>query len=241
MVSRSDALHVLRKSIIDTSSAFMRNVVWESGLTCRSCAGALKGWPQCFACHEHNFIDLHGFLTYARDGHQTGRTMYTYKAPVPGPSFRVVTEVLTYAAVAHWGCIDGRASSPPQGWTTVPSLSGRDGVHPLEQIAANFLGPISKVTVIPSSGVSSPRGFEPDNFRVVGAVPAHVIVLDDSWVSGGHIQSVAAVLKAAGADYVTSLCVARWLKPGLGNTDEIMTLLTQPFDPDICPYTGQLC
>lgn len=238
MVVRSPALEVIRQTIVDTSSAFLHNVRWVPDLTCGICAGALTGYPTCYPCAHDNALDLLGFITYARDGQQSGRTMYTYKGPTPGPNFSRVNELLTYAAVAHWDCV-GRHL--PTGWTTVPSLNGRQGLHPLDQIAGRFMGTVSKVAVAPAVTIASPRDYHPENFKIVGHVPEHVIVFDDTWVSGGHAQSLAGALKRAGAQYVTVLCVARWLDPSRGNTAAIIDQLTQDFDPDVCPYSGQYC
>ncbi|WP_431837853.1 hypothetical protein [Cellulomonas sp. Y8] len=76
------------------------------------------------------------------------------------------------------------------------------------------------------------------------AMPAsfeHVIVADDSWVSGRHAQSAAA-LKFAGVRDVSILTVARVLSPGgPPNVDFIRHRLDRPFDPRVCQWTGGAC
>lgn len=89
-----------------------------------------------------------------------------------------------------------------------------------------------------SDRVSSPRDFRPENFDVVSTAQGHhVLLIDDTWASGGHAESSAAALKRAGAARVTILILARWLSPHRGATgDFIRSELTNVFDPDLCPF-----
>lgn len=41
---------------------------------------------------------------------------------------------------------------------------------------------------------------------------SHVMLIDDTWASGGHAQSGALALRKSGASKVSVLVVARWLK-----------------------------
>lgn len=45
----------------------------------------------------------------------------------------------------------------------------------------------------------------------------HVLLIEDTWVTGSTVQEAAGVLKEAGAARVTVLCVARLLKPGFND------------------------
>ncbi|HEY5879818.1 MAG TPA: phosphoribosyltransferase [Nakamurella sp.] len=148
-----------------------------------------------------------------------------------------MTSLLTYAVVAHWECV---GSDLPDAWTVVPSLSGRVGHHPLGEIARGFFGSIPYVPLTAAQNVTDPRTFRPGNF-VAHEVPArHVLVLEDTWVSGARAQSAAAKLKQEGARVVTALTVARWLRPEWASTESYIKTLPL-FDPDICPYTGRSC
>jgi phosphoribosylpyrophosphate synthetase len=78
-----------------------------------------------------------------------------------------------------------------------------------------------------------------DTTKVDGA---HVLVVDDTWVSGGTAQSVAVALKDAGARAVTILCVARWLRWDWSSTPAFVEeYLTAPYEPLVCPVTGDEC
>jgi phosphoribosylpyrophosphate synthetase len=66
-------------------------------------------------------------------------------------------------------------------------------------------------------------------------------LLDDTWTTGGHLQSASAALKAAGAHRVTGLVVARWLDPEFAETKAFINALTTGFEPLLCPFTGGYC
>jgi hypothetical protein len=88
------------------------------------------------------------------------------------------------------------------------------------------------------------RALRPDNFQIEFAttLPEHVLVIDDSWVSGANAQSAAAVLKVAGVREVSVLTVSRVLNPAF---DATKRFLREPrpavCDPKICPWTGGGC
>lgn len=70
----------------------------------------------------------------------------------------------------------------------------------------------------------------------------HVLVIDDTWTSGGHAQRAASALRAAGASAVTILVLARWLDPTFGPTGTfIADRLNSDYDPARCPLTGVHC
>lgn len=71
---------------------------------------------------------------------------------------------------------------------------------------------------------------------------AHVLLIDDTWTTGGHAQSAVLALRKAGASRVSLLVVARWLKEDYGNNKQfIASLRTRDFNPGICPWTGGDC
>lgn len=204
------------------------------------------GFADCYACGGRagspGLADLLGFVTYGWHGSQAGHVMYAYKAKPPGATSReLVTYLLTYAAVAHWDCIARQGGSHPDGWAFVPSLAGRQGAHPLAEIASQFMGTVPNVPVIANAVTGGARNFNPAHFTVPPTNVQHVLLLDDTWTTGGHLQSVSAALKAAGVQRVTGLAVARWLDPGWSATKTFIDSLPEAFDPALCPYTGLPC
>ncbi|MFC3453531.1 hypothetical protein [Amycolatopsis speibonae] len=69
----------------------------------------------------------------------------------------------------------------------------------------------------------------------------HVLVVDDTWVSGDKAQSAALALKASGATKVTILCVARLLKYDWDDHRLLIEDLNDPYDALRCPVTGDSC
>jgi adenine/guanine phosphoribosyltransferase-like PRPP-binding protein len=88
----------------------------------------------------------------------------------------------------------------------------------------------------PSDDVRNPARSD-ENFVAPRMSGQHVLLVDDTWATGGHGESAAAALKRAGAARVTLLVLARWLNMGRGRTDEfVKDELTADFDPDLCPF-----
>ncbi|MDQ1206605.1 hypothetical protein QE377_002964 [Microbacterium sp. SORGH_AS 862] len=70
----------------------------------------------------------------------------------------------------------------------------------------------------------------------------HVVVFDDTFTTGAKSQSVAAVVRDAGARFVTILVVARVLNLGWAPTAELLQKHPrQPWDGERCPVTGGAC
>lgn len=68
-----------------------------------------------------------------------------------------------------------------------------------------------------------------------------MLVVDDTWVSGGKAQSAALALKAAGATAVTVLCVARWLRYDWPDHKRLIESLQETYNARMCPVTGGTC
>ncbi len=251
MEGRPDPLAVLRGLVVRQAGGYLRNVIWDDR-TCPYCAG-IPGNPDfssCYACggfqHRTDLSDRRGFLTYGVEGAQSGSLMYRYKDQVPPQAAtRTMTVLLAYALTVHVRCATDPVHGPVVCWTTVPSLGGRD-VHPLPAIARPFLEAqnLPEVALGVAQGAQKTRSVHPENFiadpgQVTGR---HVLLLEDTWVTGSNPEGAAAALKAAGAASVSLLVVARWLKPGRGDTkDFIQKNLTTDYDPDACAFTGAGC
>ncbi len=72
----------------------------------------------------------------------------------------------------------------------------------------------------------------------------HVVLLDDTWVTGGHTQGAAVRLRNAGAGRVTILVLARLLKTNYAPTAEFVRRYDLPHPPYTsthCPVTGGAC
>jgi predicted amidophosphoribosyltransferase len=99
--------------------------------------------------------------------------------------------------------------------TTVPGTREREGEHPLERIAGTIVGQTKGrfeplLTRGPGAG-ASPHTLAADRYRATRALrndPA-VLLIDDTWTTGGNAQSAALALRAAGAATVAIVVIGR--------------------------------
>jgi hypothetical protein len=108
----------------------------------------------------------------------------------------------------------------PRAVAVVPSGQGRPGAHPLVSLVRSCVG-LPFVRLVVAAPESHARDVNPGWVRVAdragggAAVPdgADVLVVDDTWVSGGSAQSTAAALKLAGAGRVAVVVLGRDVNP----------------------------
>lgn len=235
-----------KRFLVAYGGGYLRNTRWSSNYTCDYCSGipANPNFDRCYPCgqvywYSAEASDLRGFVSYGWDGGQAATVMYGYKDQVPNrQAYRVVNVMLFYALHEHMRCAADPHGVQPTLWATVPSLRQRGHPQALHTMTSGLLRNMPEATIQASANVQSPREFRPENFAVTSAVSGqHVLLIDDTWASGGHAESAAAALKRAGAARVTILVLARWLSPQRGETSDFMkNELTQVFDPDICPF-----
>jgi phosphoribosylpyrophosphate synthetase len=101
----------------------------------------------------------------------------------------------------------------PSAVAVVPSGQGRLGVHPLAGLVRSCVDlPLVRLAIAPEA--IHARGVNAGWVRVGDPVAgADVLVVDDTWVSGGSAQSVAAALKLAGARRVAVVVLGRYVNP----------------------------
>lgn len=250
--SQPDAYGVIRDLVIDHAGGYLRNVVWGPA-TCPHCAGipGNSDFSTCYACHGYiaragQLSDRRGFVTYALAGAQSGANMFRYKDNVAPPAAtRMMTLLLAATLTKHLDCASHPEFGPVTAWTAVPSLSGRAN-HPLPTLAGPFLRALPWVALRATADAKKSRDLRLENFTTTGEgqspIGQHVLLLDDTWVTGSNPESAAGGLKRDGATAVTTLVIARWLDVGRGATSAfIKSHLTQDFDPIVCPFTGRPC
>src|SRR5215470_8182936 len=155
--------------------------------TCRTCLGPVQaGFARCYQC------DL------AAAARQRLREMLSaYLRDHAGGVWRAA------------GMADGPAVA-----AVVPSGQGRPGAHPLLGIVQSCVDlPLARLVVDPRRAARG-RGVSLGWLRVHGPVTgADVLLVDDTWVSGGSAQSAAAALKLAGARRVALVVLGRQVDP----------------------------
>ena len=122
--------------------------------------------------------------------------------------------------------------------TTVPSTQGRP--TPVQRIA-RAVGPArekykallsANPAVEPGRSIRRDRYLVSDEHDVEGA---SVLLIDDTWTSGGHAQSAAAALKLAGAEHVAVVVIGRHFNPAYGPSSKYLRAAQQTaFDWDQC-------
>lgn len=231
------------------AGSYLRTVVLGDWQACQTCALPVDGYPHCPECSTHlrarlPLADRVGFLVYAdKPGSQAYRTMFGYKEPRMRSQYEpVVRALLAVGLRAHFACantIDGMIDS---GWAVVPSAKGRTALASL--VRGMSRNPHSEVRVS-ITGIAPARGLSAESWEISprSPLPEHVMVIDDSWVTGSSAQSLAVALKQAGVGQVSILAIARVLSPEWNlNRPFIKDVLpTLPYDWTICPWTGGEC
>ena len=235
-------------ALVSRAGGYLRNPVHADRVTCAICTTPVNGYRRCIPCsRQHNLpglADAVAFLTYAVAGQQSGYVMRGYKAPKPLEEHRTIVALLLLAALSrHAPCPGTVAGTPVTHWATVPSLPAKPGEHPFHALASR-IAPGPEIRLIAAASAPQPRVISPDHFRPSGQLPrnAHVLLLDDTWATGGHAQSAALGLRSAGAAHVSLLVAARWVKTDYGdNAAFLRSLADRDYDPEVCPWTGGGC
>jgi len=256
-----EVLDRLRREI----AGVMTNPIRVAGVTCAICTREVdSGYQLCFRCRvdrsrfevsgrfglpQNLTSDLVVPLTYAVLGQQAYIDMFKYKDVV---SFEAAQRRLTLLTalfvVTHGSCID-RFSRPVTGLAVLPSLTGRQGPHPLETFAQLLPQDWRRIQLTAALNLPADRNqrreANPAFYRCPYNLSGHHVVLfDDAWVTGGHAQGAAVHLRNAGADRVTVLVLARMLKTDFGPTAEFVrkhNLPSPPYEVTVCPVTGGAC
>lgn len=110
----------------------------------------------------------------------------------------------------------------PDGWdvvTTVPSTADRPGVHPLVR-ALSLLGPYREEYVpllAPGPVAIGHNRAHDDGFRMTEPADGRrVLLIDDTFTSGGRVQSAASCLQLNGAKVVAAVIIGRVFDPHFG-------------------------
>ncbi|MDP9885497.1 hypothetical protein J2W21_003020 [Sinomonas atrocyanea] len=186
-------------------------------------------------------------LTYAGATPQSRRDVYGYKGDPPNlAAVRRLSILMYYFTVAHWGCIQRFTRMPVTSVVTVPSGRGRKP-HPLEEFVTHYFS--KDLLNNEATFVGQPRegrgdGIRPDDFGFThDPKDQHVLVVEDSWVSGSNALSVAIQARRAGAMGASVLCLARYLREDDQVTKRwsATDAARKPFDPSFCPVTRGEC
>ncbi|MFG1640804.1 hypothetical protein ACGFMK_10995 [Amycolatopsis sp. NPDC049252] len=247
----SDPQHQLEATLVSATGGYLRNTLRIPGETCLICTTTVNsGDTYCWPCASHRSAgsdrptaDYVGILTYAIESSQSHYVMRGYKAPQPvrvKEHWNIVSLLCFVGLWHHMRCVEQLAGRRITHWATVPSLPAKSGEHPLHALVRPMLSRLPELALTAATKTAAPRAFRADHFRAVGSLPpgSHVLVIDDTWTSGGHAQSAALTARRAGATTVSVLSLARYFKPTYGDNKEFIAKhLTRDYDPTWCPWT----
>lgn len=197
------------------------------GVCCRTCRGPVgTGFARCYQC-EMAFIEAGELLAdvvapigYAVRGGALARDLWRYKsewvtAAEAKAAANRLRELLRAFLADHGRSVWAAAGmiAGPTAVAVVPSGRGRLGAHPLVDVVASCVDlPVVRLAIAP--GEVHARSVNGGWVRVHDAAGgADVLVVDDTWVSGGSAQSTAAALKLAGARRVAVIVLGRHVNP----------------------------
>ncbi len=246
----------IRERLVAEVGGYLRNVVRESHMTCAVCATPIKpAFDLCLRCRRDqqefgdDLADLVVCVCYGIRGRQSGHLMHSYKdLEAPASHNQTLLSVLLLAALdLHGGCIERRLGHDVDAWAFVPSVrTDRTGEHPLHVVSKRAGLALPEIELLtgecadPEQRVTSADRFAlATNSQVRGH---HVLLIEDTWTSGGNAQSAALTLRRGGAASVTIVALARWLKPEEPPSGEFVTSwLTEDYDPLVCPVNDPDC
>lgn len=249
--SLPDRVRPVAEYLATTHGLYLHNAAFMPGSTCGVCAKPLNHPLDevCPECQAHlragaPLADRVGVLIYAEKYESQGyKVVHQYKGPRPAQEIsRVMTSLFALGLRGHVECVMKMAGAASTGWAVMPSSKGRAALGGIVRGLAQRSHDDREVTLETATDFRR-RQFRPENFVVTSGIASdHVILVDDSWVSGSNAQSAAAALKQAGAQDVSVFVVARILDPGYQPTKRFLDANGRPpFVPTTCPWTGGLC
>lgn len=207
--------------------------------------------PQGYQPSPYRTADLVVPLSYALKGHQAYTDLLQYKdtySPSHAALDRLSVLTALFQACDTW-CIDRFIGQPVTEVAVLPSLQGRQGAHPLEEISQFLPRAWRRTRLVAASNLptdpNARRQTNPAFFHYAEVLHGrHVVLFDDTWVTGGHAQGAALALRKAGAARVTILTLGRCLDPSWSETASFVrrfNLPMKPYDVTVCPVTGGTC
>lgn len=179
---------------------------------------------------------------------QMTKYMYDYKASSTNTeAINVLKYMLMHALIVHRKCLvklcGGRDVTA---WATVPSTQGapRDNQrHPLNALVYPYMAGIPEIKLVPTG--SKARRLSLDTFALAEeynqSLLQHVLLIDDSWVTGGTVLSAAAAIKQRKALTVTAFCIARIINLDFCHQicpdTELFT--SARYEQSYCPWLGK--
>ena len=232
------------RELSEPYSAFMRNPLPPGAPgVCEVCLRFTDGsFPTCYPCgHRARYADAVLPLSYTGYDGQLYHVLAQYKRQ---RNQTVARQLRLQLAAVLWRFLDtherclGRAAGAGSRFdivTTVPSSDAvRDEMHPLRSIVGELAGPTRdrfQRLLTRSTLEAEKRDVVVEKFAPSAELSgASVLLIDDTWVSGGSVQSAAGALKVAGSGAVGVLVFGRLIDQAYEDQGERLAALPKQFD-----------
>ena len=194
---------------------------------CACCHGpARPGFARCFHCGLHAesapglLADVVAPVACAPKGSRLATDLWLYKSARPGAreaGETLLALLLVFLRDEGPGVWQRAGIPAPACACVVPSGRGRPGPHPLQALVHRRLA-LPWVPLLAQTGADTwGRVLDPGRFWSPRPLTGQaVLLLDDTWTSGGTAQSAAVALKRAGARSVAVVVVGRHLSATAG-------------------------
>ncbi len=229
----------------------MRNIVAAGPGICRVCWGFIDpDYETCFKCgHRPDCLDVMVPITYSEHLGQMHLALRNYKDANSEAIRR--HDAIRLAAILwrflrdHESCVTRAAGADGFDLVTiVPSSKPERDKHSAFAELTGWIDPIKERlqrTLEPTGEVEG-REFDPDRYTAIADLSGRsVLLLDDTWAAGGHAQSAAHALTAAGAQKVALVVIGRHVRrnyepiQGSGEScGDILDALPEDFDWSTC-------
>jgi predicted amidophosphoribosyltransferase len=229
----------------------MRNVVAAGRGICRVCWGFIDpDFETCYRCgHQPDHLDAMVPITYSEHLGQMHLALRNYK-DANSASIRK-HDAIRLAAILwrflrdHESCVARAAGGDGFDLVTiVPSSKPERDKHSAFAELTSWIEPIKERlqrTLEPTGEVEG-RDFDSNRYRAIADLSGKsVLLLDDTWVTGGHAQAAAHALTRVGAQKVALVVIGRHIHrnfepvQGSGETcGDILDALPAEFDWTTC-------
>ena len=213
---------------------------------CALCRTPTGGSEFCSKCSNAPYRpDAAGFTSYAIDSAPSGNDMHRYKDSPPGPQALDGVRLLLEHGLAHLDCAEALAGASLDAVTVIPSRTHHvpGTPSPLQRLCSRTLPQdLPTVGLSPTPGSTSNRRVRADAFDIDDCrSPSHVLIIDDTWVSGATMLSAVWDMRRRGVEQVSVLALARWLNRQYSLTNDFIRRVNlarawrRP--QDVCPFT----
>lgn len=213
---------------------------------CALCRTPTGGSEFCFNClRAPARPDAAGFTSYAIDNAPSGNDMHRYKNWPPNTQALDGVRLLLEHGLAHLDCAEALAGASLDAVAVIPSRTHHvpGTPSPLQRLCSRTLPrDLPTVGLSPTPGSTSDRRVRADAFDIDDCrSPSHVLIIDDTWVSGATMLSAVWDMRRRGVERVSMLALARWLNRQYSFTNDFIRRVDSARawrrPQDVCPFT----